>query len=254
VQSIKDLEGDMADNNEGHEQYLSYEKEYRGWVANGEDPEILMPKTAVHLVRSVRERLVRYRERIDVIDARKNNLRLGPVFAGSGIRQTLSGQLMDWAIIAVDQRRIPARNDLPIQIYNIDLKSSDMGRMGSLALHKRVFKVGRSSNETCGFVNRVATTKLLSWRYSNGKLIYDCGKTWVVMDRTVEDDEGKKKGSRFFSDKGDSGSAVFSQNGEFVGLLHGGTYPERNMSYVTAAQDLVEDIKRITGAVEVTML
>jgi hypothetical protein len=56
------------------------------------------------------------------------------------------------------------------------------------------------------------------------------------------------------SDKGDSGSAVFSQDGEFVGLLYGGTYPERNMSYVTAAQDLVEDVKYITGAIEVAML
>src|SRR3984885_11373627 len=102
-------------------------------------------------------------------------------------------------------------------------------------------------------LNRVATTKLFGRRYSNGELIYDYGKAWVVMDRTVDDDERIKQRSGFFSVKGDSGSAVFSQNGEFVGLLHG-TYPERNMSYVTAVQDLVEDIKRIAGAVEVTML
>jgi hypothetical protein len=161
---------------------------------------------------------------------------------------------MDWAIIAVDHRRIPARNDLPEKVGDCDLQSPEMDQIGSLNLHKRVFKVGRRSDKTCGFVNRVESTKLLGWRYDKGKLVYDVGRAWVITDRTVEDDEGKMRGSSFFSDKGDSGSAVFSQDGEFVGLLYGGTYPERNMSYVTAAQDLVEDIKHITGAVEVTML
>jgi hypothetical protein len=254
VQSIKDLEGDMANNNKGHQKYLLYEKEYCRWEAEGEDPESLMPKTAVNLVRSVRERLLHYGEQINAIDARKNNLRLGRVFAGSGIRETLSGQLVDWAIIAVDHKRIPARNELPIKICNIDLQSPEMDQIGSLDLHKRVFKVGRSSNETCGFVNPVDTTKLWGWRYDNGELIYNPGSAWVVMDRSMEYDGGKPRGCKFFSDKGDSGSAVFSQDGQFVGLLHGGVYPERDRSYVTAAQDLVEDIKHITGAVEVTML
>jgi hypothetical protein len=121
-------------------------------------------------------------------------------------------------------------------------------------VHKRVFKIGRSSNETCGFVNPVASTHLSAWGHRKDGLVYIEGRAWVVMDRTVEDDEGKMRGSRFFSDKGDLGSAVFSQNGEFVGLLHGGAYPDRSRSYITAAQDLVEDIKHITGAVEVTML
>jgi hypothetical protein len=247
VQSIKDIEGD-------HQKYLLYEKEYCRLEAEGEDPASLMPKTAVNLVRSVKEELLQYRDKINAIDARKNNLRLGRVFAGSGIRQTLSRQLMDWAIIAVDHRRIPASNELPIKICNIRLLSPEMDQMASLDSHKRVFKVGRSSNETCGFVNAVQTTKLSGWWYDDGELIYSEGRAWVVTDRSTEYDGGKTRGSNFFSDKGDSGSAVFSQDGKFVGLLYGGTYPERSLSYVTAAQDLVEDIKHITGAVEVTML
>jgi hypothetical protein len=248
VRSIKDLEG------EGNQKYLLYEKEYCRLVAEGEDPSSLMPKAGVSLVRSVRERLQQYREQINAIDARKNNLRLGRVFAGSGIRQTPSRQLMDWAIIAVDHRRIPAKNQLPIKICGIDLLSPEMDQIGSPDLHKRVFKVGRRSDETCGFVNCVETTMLSGWRYDKGKLVYDIGGAWVITDRTVEDDEGEPRSSGFFSDKGDSGSAVFNKGGEFVGLLFGGTYPERDVSYVTAAQDLVEDIKHITGAVEVTML
>src|SRR5271170_2026984 len=38
VRSIKDLEGDMVNNNKGHEKYLLYEGEYRKWEAEGEDP------------------------------------------------------------------------------------------------------------------------------------------------------------------------------------------------------------------------
>ena len=50
-------------------------------------------------------------------------------------------------------------------------------------------------------LNRVATTKLFGRRYSNGELIYDYGKAWVVMDRTVDDDERIKQRSGFFSVK-----------------------------------------------------
>jgi hypothetical protein len=161
---------------------------------------------------------------------------------------------VDWALISVDQTRIPARNDLPTKIHNIGIQSSNMGQIGRLDLHKRVFKIGRRSNETFGFVNPVVSTKLSAWWIDKNQLVYDYGRAWIVMDRMEEDEEGKMRGSPFFSDKGDSGSAVFSQNGEFVGLLHGGTYLERNRSYITAAQDLVEDIKYVTGAVEVSML
>lgn len=254
VQSIKDIEGSATDNKKGHQKYLLYEKEYCRSIAEGEDPESLMSKTAVNLVKSIREELLQYRENINAIDARKSNLRLGQVFAGSGIRQTPSRQLMDWAIIAVDHSRIPTKNDLPKEICGIRLLSSEMDQIGSLDLHKRVFKIGRSSNETCGYVNAVKTTNLSGWGYKNGELVYSCGEAWLVTDRSAEYDGGKARGSSFFSDKGDSGSAVFSQDGEFVGLLYGGTHPERDLSYVTAAQDLVEDIKHITGAVEVTML
>jgi hypothetical protein len=155
----------------------------------------------------------------------------------------------------VNHGRLPASNDLPIKPCKFNVLSPEMGEIGFLAVDTRVFKVGRSSDETCGFVNPVGSTQLLGWkRGKQGNLKYKFGHAWVVMDRAKGDDEGKMRGSSFFSDKGDSGSAVFNEYGEFVGLLHGGTYPHRDMSYVTAAQDLVEDIKYITGAVEVTML
>jgi hypothetical protein len=254
AQLTKGIEGDMTDNNEGYKLYLTYDREYRRLAAEGLDPELFMAKAAVRLVKDVRERLIRYRERIAAIDARKNNLRLGQIFAGSGLRQTGSRQLMDWAIIEVDDTRIPAGNDLPTEICHMNIYSPQMNKIGSLGVHDKVFKTGRSSSETYGFINPVQTTELWGWTRSKGKLRYKVGQAWVVVDRTKDDDEGRMRGSKFFSDKGDSGAAIFNQNGEFVGLLHGGTYPERNMSYVMAARVLVDDIKRITGAVEVTML
>jgi hypothetical protein len=74
------------------------------------------------------------------------------------------------------------------------------------------------------------------------------------MDRKAEAEVEKDRRGEYFSDKGDSGSAVFTENGKFVGLLHSGAEYWREISYVTSAQDLVEDIKYITGAIEVSML
>ena len=182
-------------------------------------------------------------------------MRLGVVYAGSGIRRLPSQQIMDWALISVDNARVPARNELPINIDKIYMTHSQMNRIGSLALSQEVFKIGRRSNQTRGYVNPVKSTMLLAWANENGITKRDYGKAWTVIDRKVEDEEGKEnKGSKYFSDKGDSGSAVFTKAGEFVGLLHAGVQPYRDITYVTSAQDLVEDIKHITGAVEVTML
>ena len=49
---------------------------------------------------------------------------------------------------------------------------------------------------------------------------------------------------------GDSGAFVLDQSGAFVGLCFGGS-EAMGISFFTAAQDLFDDIKIITGAVEV---
>jgi hypothetical protein len=90
----------------------------------------------------------------------------------------------------------------------------------------------------------------MTYENCNGTINYKVGDSWTVMKK---DQEGEMKGSDFFSRKGDSGSTAFSQDGQFVGLLHSGTL-EGDISYITAAHDLVEDIKQITGAIEVTMI
>ena len=94
----------------------------------------------------------------------------------------------------------------------------------------------------------------MAWENRNGILSYTAGNAWVVMNRKAGAEVEKDRRGEYFSDRGDSGSAVFTKNGEFVGLLHSGAEYWREMSYVTSAQDLVEDIKYIKGAIEVTML
>ena len=249
-QRIKDIEGCAQDNIEGFTQYLELEKEYHDWEAKGEDPESLMGKKAVQMIARISGSLATHRQRIRAIDERRNKLGLGMVYAGSGIRRKSSQQIVDWALIEVDPARVPAENELPDSIHNIQIQSTQMNRIGSLALHERVFKIGRRSNQTMGFVNPVRTTELKTYENCNGTIIYKVGDSWTVMQK---DQEGKMKGCDFFSRKGDSGSAVFSQDGQFVGLLHAGTV-ERDISYITAAEDLVEDIKQVTGAIEVTMI
>jgi hypothetical protein len=251
VSAIKQIEGDVAGGEPGIKDYL----DYRALEVQGENPELCMPMGGVRHARMLIDELTTSRARINAIDSRRNNMRLGVVYAGSGIRQKRSRQILDWALINVDNARVPAANDLPTKIGEIFMESLQMNRIGSLALDQVVFKIGRRSNQTYGFVNPVRTTQLSAWVIRNGTPRYEVGNAWAVMDRKVDDEEGKdKKGSEYFSDNGDSGSAVFTKAGEFVGLLHGGVEPGRQISYITSAEDLVEDIKYITGATEVAML
>jgi hypothetical protein len=103
VQRIKDIEGCTQDNNEGHTLYLKLEKEYHDWEAKGEDPESMMGKRAVQMIARISDNLAGGRQRIKAIDERRNKLRLGMVYAGSGIRRKSSQQIVDWALIEVDQ-------------------------------------------------------------------------------------------------------------------------------------------------------
>jgi len=58
---------------------------------------------------------------------------------------------------------------------------------------------------------------------------------------------------RPFSEPSDSGTFVFAEDGDVIGLLWGGA-ERRNISYVTPIEDIFDDIKRVTGAMEVRIL
>jgi hypothetical protein len=136
---------------------------------------------------------------------------------------------------------VPAENEFPVTVRGVYIQSCQMDRIGSLALHQRVFKRGRRSNQTTGFVNPVRATELMTYENRSSTITYKVSNSWAMMQKGQD---GKVEGYYIFSKKGDSGSAVFSQDGQFVGLLRPGTRT-RGISYVTAAQGLMEDIKQI---------
>jgi hypothetical protein len=105
-----------------------------------------MPKRDVRQVRNMIDGITTTRARINAIDGRMNNMRLGVVYAGSGIRRNRSGQIMDWALIEVNSTRVLAANELPATIHGKFMQSSQMDRIGCLALAQRVYKIGRRSN------------------------------------------------------------------------------------------------------------
>jgi hypothetical protein len=250
VKNIKDIKGDITDGKRGNKHYL----DYLAFEAQGENPEVCMPMRDVRHVENMISEVTISQARINAIDRRRNNMRLGVIYAGSGIRRSRSQHIMDWALIRVDSTRIPAANELPFKVKGTVMESSQMNQIGSLALGQEVFKIGRRSNQTRGYVNPVKTTSLMTWENRNGRLYYAEGYAWAVMNRKAGTDVEKDRQSEYFSEKGDSGSAVFTTDGKFVGLLHVGMEYSREISYVTSAQDLVADIKYITGAIEVTML
>lgn len=65
--------------------------------------------------------------------------------------------------------------------------------------------------------------------------------TW---ESTVVGSRGKS-----FSEPGDSGSFVFTQEGVVIGMVFGGS-AECSVTYVTPIQAILDDIKAVTGALD----
>ena len=119
-----------------------------------------------------------------------------------------------------------------------------------------VTKYGRTTGARNGFVNAARSTQLqcISESGSGGDFEYRTANAWVVIpERWHNELTDEEKLRRAFSLRGDSGAAVFNQMTYFKGLLFGGV-KGGDMSYFTPVQDLFEDIKRTTDAVEVQLL
>jgi len=105
-----------------------------------------------------------------------------------------------------------------------------------------LFKRGRATGFTAGTYAGVNVTLLHSWKAT------DQGMKWQVSrDHTVTAVPTRCDFQPCFGRRGDSGAAVFNAFGEFVGIFFGGNDATNN-SYFTSAQDLFEDIRKLTGA------
>ncbi|PGH30393.1 hypothetical protein GX50_06829 [[Emmonsia] crescens] len=178
------------------------------------------------------------------------NALLGRVFAGSGYRTTPNPdrRQLDWALIQVVTPRIGSNNVPPVSSYeDEDGLGVFSGQLMSQPLKNKIphdsslYKIGRRTNFTAGRYQALRSVHLQSWK------IDDKGKKIVVV--TEEETVAPKKGLRF-SAEGDSGSFIFDEETKFVGLLFAGNM-DTGVSYFTPSTILFEDIKAMTGALDV---
>jgi hypothetical protein len=143
----------------------------------------------------------------------------------------------------------------------IDLKTfitgREMRKHSSPVGDELVFKIGRTTGPTAGFINSIRRITLQGWQPGDdGIPEYDIGQAWIVASTTRG---SVRQSDRVFHppfcDRGDSGSAIFNQSGEFKGLLIGGTTDRIvDDNFFISADDLFEDIKEFTGADEVKLI
>ncbi|EEP76151.1 predicted protein [Uncinocarpus reesii 1704] len=185
------------------------------------------------------------------------NHHLGHVYAGSGYREkpVLGGYsswetTMDWALIDVKDQRV-RDNDITVHgtpvIPSIEglttLKGWDMAKLldkyrsgGTECL----YKIGQSTGFTAGWYNSIKSIHVATRINQHGKEEMKVTKEHAILGRS---------GQRFAA-PGDSGSFVFTEKGEVVGMIFAGR-KDRNISYFTHISHLFEDIKAITGCIGV---
>lgn len=121
---------------------------------------------------------------------------------------------------------------------------------------EEVFKIGRTTGITGGFINSVVSTKLRGWKpVGNGEIHYETGELWAIVRRhSVKERKSAASPNTQFSAGGDSGSAIFNREGEFKGLLLGAGTLLMDLTYFISADELFTDIKLLTGADDVSLL
>ncbi|PYH83705.1 hypothetical protein BO82DRAFT_382206 [Aspergillus uvarum CBS 121591] len=149
---------------------------------------------------------------------------LGEVVAGSGLHRTKERTIdggrkglgtMDWALISALRTRHglnKLRNASHFQGRN--LLESDM----------KLYKSGRSTQWTQGLYNGARSVKIARTK--------DRNNSWP------------------FAELGDSGSWIFREDGEVVGMLLG-AFERQNVVFFIHIDDILSDIKDVTGSVDV---
>lgn len=113
-----------------------------------------------------------------------------------------------------------------------------------------LFKTGRSTGFTVGRLNGIEKSTLHSWKWDGlGNLVEVESQAYCVLPDSSFNRNGG--GPSSFGKGGDSGSFMMDRTGSFVGLYFAGS-TSSNIGFFMGADDLIADIKRITGAVEVS--
>ncbi|KAK6534917.1 hypothetical protein TWF281_006217 [Arthrobotrys megalospora] len=180
----------------------------------------------------------------------KYNRSFGTVVATSGYRvEPGTRHSIDWGLFKIPERRI-ARWKKPRTVWNetiLDERCRPSASWSRLLLSNRtcfrgiadpvedekVFKVGRSTGQTFGIISGVKDGVTL--RENLGQTM-----EWCVVG--THEDRGKD-----FAAAGDSGSLVFNQNLEVVGIITAGCSFTGRLTYITPIKLVLADIERKTG-------
>ncbi|KAF4511709.1 hypothetical protein G6O67_003481 [Ophiocordyceps sinensis] len=195
-------------------------------------------------------------QKLSFFDRGRHNLGVG--WAGSGLAaQTPDGpegvRRLDWALIDVvanrrGTNRLPAgeawvSTGTPVELIPAHLGGMSLGQPSTSTLHqlvsgKPVYKVGTASGATVGYSNRYKTVTFLNHdRHLPRKESNEC----LVMGRA----------GATFAIPGDSGSVVFTESGEAVGLVFARAInpQQTNDSHtlVTPLGDVFDHIRKLSG-------
>ncbi|RYC53617.1 hypothetical protein CHU98_g12592 [Xylaria longipes] len=186
----------------------------------------------------------------------------GSVAASSGLQRDLGERpQLDWALVepsldrftdtdkmttvpplsAIDaasraftrSTRARSHNHLRAGLADTSKLRGKTGMLGrAYGKEKFVFKLGRSTGQTYGFVSEIHARKVIEYTIEGKKI--KCTSTEAVVSNLPDLEYG------VFSRHGDSGSAVWDAHGALVGMLFAGQ--EGNFAFVTPIQVILQDI------------
>ncbi|KAF4428272.1 hypothetical protein F53441_14048 [Fusarium austroafricanum] len=182
---------------------------------------------------------------------------LGEIYATSGFLRECHGRKMDWALIKLDPSR-PWSNDLPSaedwfnQYSHTDaepnrIEAPILDRTQSIEKGNEVgpvFKNGTTTGPTTGeFFVELQKIQLVDDEHLGDKRF--------ATDELVFGPRAGFTGRKKFCDRGDSGSAVFDDDGGIVGLFFRGHAHDRSHAggygYITPIELVFEDIKQFSN-------
>ncbi|KAI9926149.1 hypothetical protein MW887_004612 [Aspergillus wentii] len=204
-----------------------------------------------------------YNSTMDRIDAFSAKLRpferlrytgefyLGEVMAGSGLHRTKPASEIyrsrrDWALIKMAQDRVGDNKPSVVSGFKYCI-SPDLRFNSASPIHPGLtdflFKVGRSTDLTRGVYSPLEQVRIARERDAEGEMALI-----ATLEHAIT-----SKGEARFAEAGDSGSFIFTRKGDVVGMVMGG-FERKNTVYFTPIQDVLDDIREVTGAEAVRLM
>ncbi|KAK2804659.1 hypothetical protein FQN50_006498 [Emmonsiellopsis sp. PD_5] len=190
--------------------------------------------------------LLKYRDRVERFVSSGENY-LGHIFSASGFRTTQEAlpATLDWALTKVKKARNGINKFPPSGKFTFKSRflTFENCRLlspypGAPKPNEHLYKLGRTTEFTEGNYSLLKSI-LLPSDYQRNQIQKETYEHAIVG-----------KNHKSFSRPGDCGAVIFDLYCNFVGLLFAGNCGS-NATYFTPAETLFEDIRKITGALDV---